>query len=114
MQKIIDAEKSDLYDVFAHVAWALPTETREQRAERAKVVISDKFTSRQEAFLDLVLAHCVRVGVQELDQEKLAPLLRLKYHDSVADAIADLGDATLIGRIFAGFEKYLCQPAAAA
>ncbi len=45
---------------------------------------------------------------------KLAPLLKLRYHDSIADAIADLGDATLIGRIFAGFQKYLYEPQAAA
>ena len=32
MQKIIDAEKSDLFDVLAHVAYALPTLTREERA----------------------------------------------------------------------------------
>jgi type I restriction enzyme R subunit len=114
MQKIIDAEKSDLFDVLAHVAWALPTETREQRAERAKVMISDKFTSKQQAFLDFVLAHYVRVGVQELDQEKLTPLLRLKYHDSLHDALADLGKAEVIARVFAGFQKYLYQPAAAA
>ena len=60
-----------------------------------------------------MLAHYIREGVQELDQEKLAPLLKLRYHDSIADAIADLGDAKLIGRIFAGFQKYLYQPAAA-
>ena len=34
----------------------------------------------------------------ELDQEKLAPLLRLKYHDSMADALVDLGRARLIPR----------------
>jgi type I restriction enzyme R subunit len=28
MQRIIDAEKSDLYDVLAYVAFAPPTETR--------------------------------------------------------------------------------------
>jgi len=88
-------------------------EDRKQRAERAKVVISDKFTSKQEAFLDFVLAHYVRVGVQELDQEKLTPLLRLKYHDSIADALADLGKAEVIARVFAGFQKYLYQPQAA-
>ena len=114
MQKIIDAEKSDLFDVLAHVAYALPPETREARAERAKLVISDKFTSKQEAFLDFVLAHYVRVGVQELDQEKLTPLLRLKYHNSIADALADLGKAEVIARVFAGFQKYLYQPQAAA
>ena len=33
MQKIIDAEKSDLFDVLAYVAYALPTaDTREERA----------------------------------------------------------------------------------
>ena len=61
-----------------------------------------------------MLAHYVREGVQELDQEKLAPLLKLRYHDSIADAIADLVDAALIGHIFAGFQKYLYQPATAA
>jgi type I restriction enzyme R subunit len=114
MQKIIDAEKSDLFDVLAHVAWALPTETREERAARAQVAIHEEFSDKQQAFLDFVLSHYVRVGVQELDQEKLGPLLRLKYHDSIADALADLGKAADIGRIFAGFQKYLYQPQAAA
>jgi type I restriction enzyme R subunit len=39
MQKIIDAEKSDLFDVLAHVAYALPPLTRQERATNAKVVI---------------------------------------------------------------------------
>jgi type I restriction enzyme R subunit len=56
-----------------------------------------------------VLAHYVSVGVEELDQEKLTPLLRLKYHNSIADALADLGQAEEIGQIFAGFQKYLYQ-----
>jgi type I restriction enzyme R subunit len=34
MQKIIDAEKSDLFDVLAYVAYALPPLTREERARR--------------------------------------------------------------------------------
>jgi type I restriction enzyme R subunit len=64
-------------------------------------------------FLDFVLSHYVRVGVEELDQEKLTPLLRLKYHDSIADAVADLGPPDEIGRAFAGFQKYLYQEQAA-
>ena len=114
MQKIIDAEKSDLFDVLAHVAYALPPVTREERASRAKVVISTHFNSKQRVFLDFVLSHYVRVGVEELDQEKLTPLLRLKYHNSIADALADLGRAEEIGRLFAGFQKYLYQQQAAA
>ena len=45
MQKIIDAEKSDLFDVLAYVAYALPKLTREERATNAKVAISTFHTN---------------------------------------------------------------------
>ena len=112
MQKIIDAEKSDLFDVLAHVAYALPPLTREERAATAKVVISTHFNTKQQVFLDFVLSHYVSVGVDELDQEKLTPLLRLKYHNSIADAVADLGRPEEIGKVFAGFQRFLYQKAA--
>ena len=114
MQRIIDAEKSDIFDVLAHVAYALPPVTREVRAANAKVFIHARFGAKQQAFLDFVLSHYVSVGVEELDQEKLTPLLRLKYHDSIADAVADLGRPEDIGTLFAGFQKYLYQQMAAA
>jgi len=109
MQKIINAEKSDLFDVLAYVAYALPTLTREERATRAKVRIRAQFNDKQQTFLDFVLAHYVNEGVQELDREKLTPLLRLKYNDSLADAVADLGRPEEIGIVFSGFQKYLYQ-----
>jgi type I restriction enzyme R subunit len=109
MQRIINAEKSDLFDVLAHVAYALPPLTREERAARAKVAISTHFNSKQQAFIDFVLAHYVSEGVRELDQEKLSPLLKLKYHNAIADAFADLGRPEEIGQLFAGFQKYLYQ-----
>jgi type I restriction enzyme, R subunit len=112
MQKIINAEKSDLFDVLAHVAYALPTLTREERAGNAKVGISTHFNTKQQVFLAFVLSHYVKEGVQELDVEKLTPLLRLKYHDSIADAMADLGRPEEIGKVFAGFQKYLYERAA--
>ena len=107
MQKIIDAENSDLFDVLAHVAYALPPLTREVRAASARVYINTRFNAKQQAFLDFVLQHYVSVGVEELDQEKLTPLLRLKYHDSIADAVSDLGRPDEIGKVFTGFQKYL-------
>jgi type I restriction enzyme R subunit len=109
MQRIISAEKSDLFDVLAYVAYALPPLTRDERATRAKVAITGQFTSRQQAFLEFVLAHYVGVGVDELDPEKLAPLLRLKYSNSISDAIADLGRPEEINTVFVGFQKYLYQ-----
>jgi type I restriction enzyme R subunit len=111
MQKIIDAEKSDLFDVLAHVAYALPPLSREERAAKAKVEISTRFNSKQQVFLDFVLSHYVSVGVEELDQEKLTPLLQLKY-GAIADAVSDLGRPDEIGKVFAGFQKYLYQKAA--
>lgn len=114
MQKIIDAEKSDLFDVLAHVAYALVPLTREERAAQALAIISMQFNSKQRVFLDFVLSHYVSVGVEELDQAKLTPLLRLKYHDSIADAVADLGPPAEIGQFFTGFQKYLYQQQASA
>ncbi|MBN9132308.1 MAG: DEAD/DEAH box helicase family protein [Nitrosospira multiformis] len=107
MQKIIDAEKSDLFDVLAHVAYALEPLTREERANRAMAVISENFNSRQQVFLDFVLSHYIAEGVDELDQAKLTPLLKLRYHDSIADAVADLGKPDEIGKVFTGFQRYL-------
>jgi type I restriction enzyme, R subunit len=111
MQKIIDAENSDLFDVLAYVAYALPPLSREERASKAKVEISTHFNSKQQVFLDFVLSHYVNVGVEELDQEKLTPLLLLKF-GAIQDAIADLGRPEEIGRVFSGFQKFLYEKAA--
>jgi len=105
MQRIIDAEKSDLFDVLAYIAYAVPPLTRKERAATAKPVIDTHFNAKQQAFLDFVLSHYVSEGVQELSREKLTPLLRLRYHNSIADAIADLGKPDEIWNAFAGFQK---------
>ena len=107
MQKIIDAEKSDLFDVLAYVAYALPPLTRQQRAVLAKRAMSAELNYRQQAFIDFILSHYVAVGVEELDQDKLTPLLRLKYQNSIADAVTDLGKPEEIGRLFLGFQRHL-------
>ena len=110
MQKIIDAERSDLFDVLAHVAYAMPPLTREERAGKARTLITQHFNNKLQLFLDFVLAHYVTIGVEELDQAKLTPLLKLKYHNSIADAVADLGKPEEIGQVFAGFQQYLYSP----
>ena len=107
MQKIIEAENSDLFDVLAYVAFAFAPETRAQRAVNAKVQTHQHFSDRQQVFLDFVLAQYVTQGVDELDTEKLTPLLRLKYHNAISDAVADLGGTVQIRTMFAGFQKYL-------
>ena len=110
MQKIIDAENSDLFDVLAHVAFAIQPISREERDGSARGQIHEHFSDKQQAFLDFVLAHYVQEGVEELEQEKLTKLLRLRYHDSIPDAVADLGgDIAEIRNLFTGFQRYLYQ-----
>jgi len=50
MQRIINAEKSDLFDVLAYVAYALPTLTRDERATSAKVRIRAQFSDNNRRF----------------------------------------------------------------
>jgi type I restriction enzyme R subunit len=108
MQKIIDAEQSDIFDVLAYVAYAHPPVTRQTRAEHARAVVHGEFPSRQQSFLDFVLDHYVQSGDEELDQAKLATLLQLKY-GALPDAVASLGDAGTIAQAFTGFQRYLYE-----
>ena len=107
MQRVIEAENSDLFDVLAYVAYALHPETRETRASQAKVLIHDNYSDRQRAFLEFVLAQYVKQGMDELDEGKLSPLLKLKYQDAIFDAVADLGSAEEIREVFTGFQQFL-------
>jgi type I site-specific restriction endonuclease len=100
------------YSANGQGVYALEPLTREERAAKAMAIVSTQFNERQKVFLDFVLSQYVTVGVEELDQAKLTPLLRLKYHDSIADAVADLGKPEEIGKVFAGFQKYLYQEVA--
>ncbi|MEO0638532.1 MAG: type I restriction-modification enzyme R subunit C-terminal domain-containing protein, partial [Bacteroidota bacterium] len=74
-------------------------------AERAKVYLNNNKPAQQE-FLNIVLEQYVKVGVQELDDAKLAQLLTLKYH-AIADAKRELGDIPSIRNAFIGFQGYL-------
>ncbi len=58
--------------MIRNVAYAMPPLTREVRADNARVYINSQFVAKQRAFLDFVLSHYVSVGVEELDQSKLA------------------------------------------
>ncbi|KAB7674911.1 DEAD/DEAH box helicase [Plesiomonas shigelloides] len=109
MQKVIEAEQSDLFDVLAYVAYADDPITREERAAQAEAMLSQEFNSKQQAFLSFVLGHYVKEGVTELDDTKLGPLLKLKYNNALADAFAELGNAEVVRRAFVGFQKYLYQ-----
>ena len=109
MQKAIDASNSDLFDVLAYVAFAAPPLTRENRAETARRATANEFTDKQWAFVDFVLDQYVKQGVDELDADKLSPLLKLKYRNALSDAISELGDASQVRGVFVGFQRHLYE-----
>ena len=104
--RLIDAENSDLFDVLAYIAFALPTITRAERVESHKEQIYQRYSDKQKEFLAFVLYHYITEGVSELDGDKLPDLLELKFH-SVGDAVAELGSVAGIRDVFVGFQQYL-------
>jgi type I restriction enzyme, R subunit len=104
-QKVLHAENSDLYDVLAYVAFHSNIVERTQRAENAKLFL-DNYDVKQQEFLNFVLNKYVSSGVYELDEEKLSPLLLLKYN-ALTDAKRELGDIASIRNTFIGFQTYL-------
>ena len=104
-QKVLHAESCDLYDVLAYVAFHSAFIERSARAENAKIHLLNYDTKQQE-FLNFVLNQYVSSGVYELDEEKLSPLLILKYK-AIPDAKRELGEIPSIRDTFIGFQTYL-------
>ncbi len=113
LRKIIDAEKSDLYDVLSYVAYAQAPLTRKQRVDEHSDSIFSNCTDKQREFLSFVLDQYIKEGVSELDDKKLPSLIELKY-DTVADAIRELGKVSVIRHIFINFQRYLYEVSAVA
>jgi type I restriction enzyme R subunit len=106
IQRALEAEQSDLYDVLAYIAFALPRLTRQERADRARPTIHATFGEKQTAFLDFVLSQYVTEGYEEFDKDNLAPLLTLRY-GALSDAFLDLGPPPDVGTMFVNFQQYL-------
>lgn len=110
LQKLINAEKSDLFDVIEFVSFALKPITREKRVALAQFKIFAGLDSKQKEFIDFVLSKYIETGVEELDQEKLPDLLTLKYQ-ALNDAEEILGGVDNIRTTFIDFQKYLYEKA---
>ena len=108
LQKLIDAEKSDLFDVLEYVSFAIRPITREVRVAASQSAIFALLDKKQKEFLEFVLSKYIESGVEELDQEKLPILLQNKYQ-SLGDAIDILGDVKKISSLFVDFQKFLYQ-----
>jgi len=107
LQKLVDMEKSDLYDVLEYVFNGdYIAMTREARAKAAEATIFALINDKQKEFITFVLSKYIETGVDELDQEKLPNLLTNKYQ-SLEDAKEILGDVANISRLFIEFQQHL-------
>ncbi len=107
LQELIDAEKSDLFDVLEYVFNSdIKPMTREARVAAAQATIFALLNSKQKEFIEFVLSKYVETGVDELDQEKLPILLTNKYQ-SLEDAKEILGDVANISKLFIEFQQHL-------
>lgn len=107
LQKLVDMEKSDLYDVLEYVFNGdYVAMTRKARAKAAEATIFALLNDKQREFISFVLSKYVETGVEELDQEKLPILLTNKYQ-SLEDAKEILGDVANISRLFVEFQEHL-------
>lgn len=109
LRKLVNAEKSDLFDVLEYVFNSdIKPLTREQRVAATQATIFALLNDKQKEFIEFVLTKYVESGVDELDQEKLPILLTNKYQ-SLEDAISILGDVSNISSLFIEFQKYLYE-----
>ena len=108
LQKLINAEKSDLFDVLEYISFAIQPITREMRVAQAQANIFRGLDNKQKEFLEFVLSKYIESGVEELDQEKLPDLLTLKYQ-AIRDAEEILGGVESIRSTFIDFQKYLYE-----
>jgi len=107
LQKLIDAEKSDLFDVLEYVFNSdIKPMTREARVAAGQATIFTLLNNKQKEFIEFVLSKYIETGVEELDQDKLPILLTNKYQ-SLEDAKDILGDVANISKLFVEFQQYL-------
>lgn len=107
LQKLVDMEKSDLYDVLEYVFNGdYIAMTREARAKAAEATIFALLNEKQKEFILFVLSKYIETGVDELGEEKLSTLLENKYQ-SLPDALETLGQVADIRKLFFEFQEHL-------
>ncbi len=106
IKEVINAPESDIFDVLTFIAYSENLQTRQERVDNHKVVIFNNIQSRQHAFIEFVLKQYIQNGVTELDSERLAELINLKYGTPL-NAQNELGSISEIKSAFSNFQKYL-------
>lgn len=112
LRKLIDAEKSDLFDVLEYVFNSeIKPITRAERVAAAQATMFTLMNDKEKEFIDFVLSKYIEVGVGELEENKLPILLSSKFR-SQEDGIQKLGgDVKKINNLFVEFQQHLYMSA---
>lgn len=108
IREAIFAEKSDLFDVLAYIAYSQPPITRQERAEAGSIKVSAEFDEKLAVFLEYILNQYVKTGVEDLDRSKLSDYLTVQFGSPRA-GIEYLGGMDIVLDSFIGFQKHLYQ-----
>ena len=112
LKKLIDAEKSDLFDVLEYVFNSdIKPITRAERVAAAEATMFTVMDNKQREFIQFVLDKYIQIGVGELDEAKL-PILLSSMFQSQQDGIQELGgNVSKIRSLFIEFQTHLYQSA---
>ena len=106
LQRIVDAENSDLFDVLEYIAFSIKPIARVDRVAKTSDTILNELSVKEKEFIEFVLAKYIDAGFGELDENKIPILLELKY-GSIYDAKKALGEVDDIRKVFFSFQKDL-------
>lgn len=94
LQKMLQAQDSDIFDVLAHLSFAAPFVSREQRVsyvEQNDSIITDTANITAKEFLEFVLEYYEGHGSQELIRGKIGDIIKLYGKGSVMDVSKSFG-----------------------
>ncbi len=106
IRKLVDAPKSDLYDVLSYILFANPPKTRHDRAETVRQDGLETFAGEMKELLLGILKAYESAGEAELSGKKLGQFLTARY-GSVSEAKAKLGELPTIRKAFNGMQEEL-------
>jgi type I restriction enzyme R subunit len=106
MRRLIDAPKSDIFDVLAYVRFTLDPLSRSQRVEGAKATGLGGYETEMREFLGYILQAYELQGIDELAPHRIGDFLQIRY-GGTNDAKRVLGSIPEIRGAFIGIQKHL-------
>ncbi len=106
MRRLIDAPKSDIFDVLAYVRFTLDPLSRAERVEGAKATGLDGYEAEMREFLNYILQAYELQGIDELAPHRISDFLQIRY-GGTNDAKRVLGSIPEIRGAFIDIQKHL-------